>query len=338
MTNFASTTCAREKAPLVHMLTYCAHPTSAYGSLLAFDTLRTGFPTAEVEVWDNGSCQEVLSAIEKQAKSVGARFQAMSNRHYAEHLRWVLLEREHPAGVPLVLCDPDVIFWNCVEDWDFDGALFAGRLMPLMANGGTTCLPRLHPSLLFIPDVDALRREVRSIASRSFAWDPVGPFTAHLSGKAYFWDTLGNLYQALGHQSKAFTEQELNCYDHLFFGSHLGVMGASADRDMVEFFTEVHRRAAQGDHEALRGIWRLQQVALGAAKGIGLPTPQEARNGMLAVQREMARWVGGSYSDEDLVVGIQQIVKSIQPQHAATRETVQRPHQSPTTQHGGSGQ
>ena len=83
---------------LVHVLTYCAHPTSAYGSLQVFDSIRTGFPNARIEVYDNGSCPEVLPLIRDAARRVDAEFHAMAGRFYAEHLRWEQLERPHAEG------------------------------------------------------------------------------------------------------------------------------------------------------------------------------------------------------------------------------------------------
>lgn len=126
---------------IVHALTYCPHPISAYGNLLVFDSIRKGFPTAQIEVWDNESCLEVREAIQAAASRAGADFHPMRRVHYTDHLRWVLLEREHPKGVPLVLCDPDVAFWDTVQDWDFGDRLMAGRLMPIIRRGGPIALP-----------------------------------------------------------------------------------------------------------------------------------------------------------------------------------------------------
>lgn len=298
-------------APLVHILTFCSHPTSAYGSLLVFDSVRTGFPTAQIEVYDNGSCAEVLPAIEQAAKRVGARFDAQANRHYSEHLRWVLLEREHREGVPLVLCDPDVIFWEAVEQWDFAPALLAGRLIPMLERAGKA-FPRLHPSLLFIPDVHELRRAVKEAEACSFAWDCIGPRTSWINGQAYFWDTLSDLYQALTTRCVAFGEDELNSYDHLFCGTHLGVVGASQDDELKSLYIDVHRLAAKGEISALRGVWRRQQAVFEIS--IAPPstsTGEQARAGMLATSRLMAEWTGQAYADDELWTSVQRIGKSI---------------------------
>jgi hypothetical protein len=99
--------------PLVTILTFCAHPSMAYGTMLIFKTVRVGFPNARIEVFDNGSHPEVVGLIARAAADVGATFQARAPRHYADHYEWLLLEREHDDR-PLVLVDPDVIFFGNV--------------------------------------------------------------------------------------------------------------------------------------------------------------------------------------------------------------------------------
>jgi hypothetical protein len=300
--------------PIVHVLTYCAHPTSAYGSLMVFDTIRTGFPTAQIEVWDNGSCAEVVPQIEEAAQKAGARFAAMKNWHYSDHLRWVLLERPHPEGVPLVLCDPDVVFWEAVEHWDFAPALMAGRLMPLMQHSGVVAMPRLHPSLLFIPDVHELRRAVKEAEARSFAWDAVGPRTSWVNGQPRFWDTLSDMFNALCARCQAFGAAELDRYDHLFFGTHLVLLGAIAADGLRDLCIESHRLAATGNVHALRGIWRKQQTFF-ETDHPGIPKHQAAqmRADMLSTVGAMSQWSGKDYSEAELWQSIERTAQSIDP-------------------------
>ncbi len=73
--------------PTVTILTYCAHPSLAYGTLLVFKNLRTGFPTARVEVYENGSHPEVREHIVRASADVGASFEALPPKHYADHFR-----------------------------------------------------------------------------------------------------------------------------------------------------------------------------------------------------------------------------------------------------------
>lgn len=299
--------------PIVHVLTYCAHPTSAYGSLMVFDTIRTGFPSAPIEVWDNGSCAEVVPDIESAAQKVCARFTSLTSRHYSDHLRWVLLERPHPKCVPLVLCDPDVVFWESVEGWDFGQALMAGRLMPLMQHSGFIAMQRLHPSLLFIPDVHELRRAVKAADARAFGWDAIGPRTSWVNGQPHFWDTLSDLFNALCAGCVAFGEAELNAYDHLFFGTHLVMLGALRADGLRDLCTEAHAHAATGNAQALRGIWRRQQVFFETAHpGIPeRPSNQKINADMLAMLGTMSKWSDKTYSDAELRGALERTAQSI---------------------------
>jgi hypothetical protein len=243
--------------PTVTILTYCAHPALAYGTLLVFKTLRTGFPTATVEVFDNSSHPEVREQIRQACAEVGAEFTAMTPRHYADHLEWLLLERDHGAE-PLVLVDPDVIFWESVEGWKFGDAIAAGRLIPDQIEGHITSLARLHPSMFWVPDVHRLRQRVAAHAP-GFPSGAVGPSSfIPKGGRSMLYDTLAPLYEAFRAECLAFGPEHLDCYDHIFHGSHLPI-NAGCGYDGFDAITEPHTAAASGDLQALRGIWRAQE-------------------------------------------------------------------------------
>lgn len=237
----------------VVILTYCEHPALAYGSLLVFETLRVGFPTADVIVIDNGSHPDVLPLIEKAATDAGCSFTAAPRQHFLNFYRWTLFEQNITNSV--VLLDPDVVFWDKVEDWDFDG-LMAGRLIPDLFNYGVTSLARLHPSHLWVPDVAKMRAAVGNTNANGF--DPLRQFSAPANGKMYFWDTGAGLYQALAAQCTPFTEEQLDCYDHLFYGSHLPVIQPALNDDDATY--TAHQAAARGDLASLKGIWRAQDA------------------------------------------------------------------------------
>ena len=242
--------------PTVTILTYCAHPALAYGTLLVFKTLRTGFPNARIEVYDNGSHPEVRAQVERAAANVGASFMAIKPCHFGLHLRWVLLEREHDGG-PLVLLDPDVALWQDVEGWDFGDALMAGRLMPGFGKPGVASVAsRLHPSHLWIPNVSTLRDE---LASRVPAGVDFESGSKPGAGGLVFWDTLAALYDALSDRCVSFDTPNLDAYDHLFFGSHMPIFDCGDGAELAPF-REAHRAAAMGDLPALRGLWRRQEA------------------------------------------------------------------------------
>lgn len=236
--------------PVVSILTYCAHPALAYGTLMVFKTLRVGFPTAKIEVFDNGSHPEVREQIMRACAEVDAVFIAIEPQHWSRHIRQQLLERED-TGAPLVLVDPDVAFWSSVEGWDFGDALMSGRLMAEVKSGPIVSHARLHPSMLWVPSLARLRGVLHP--------DEVAPRMAPADGSLRFWDTLAAAHERLGPQCAAFTPEHLDSFDHLFFGSHLpAIDGFMADHDSV--FHRCHHAVAAGDLAAIRGSWREQDA------------------------------------------------------------------------------
>ncbi len=293
--------------PRVTILTYCAHPALAYGTLLVFKTIRTGFPDARIEVFDNGSCAEIRDQVGEAAAAVGAEFTAMAPRHFADHYRWLLLEREHDGG-SLVIVDPDVIFWERVDGWKFGDAVMAGRLIPSMVKDGLVGLPRLHPSLLWVPDVARLRAEVQRLAVGSFAWDGIGQRTGFVNGQRFFWDTLAGLYQAMPHMCMPFREEHLDGYDHLFYGSHLPFIDAVLGAEGFDPIRVGHQAAASGQLEQLRGIWRAQEaffanrIETTAAGASG--QPYQVRQAVLAAAQCAQQWQGLAFDAESLAAGL----------------------------------
>ena len=226
--------------PTVVILTYCEHPALAYGALLVFDTLRVGFPTFDIVVVDNGSHPDVVPQIEAAAAKVNALFKPMARHNFVDHYNWWLCEQQLSNAI--ILLDPDVMFWGNVEDWTFDGAI-AGRLIPDLKMGDVTSLARLHPSFTWVPDVARLRALGVSVALR------------HKDNK--FWDTLASIYQDHLSECQPFTEQQLDCYDHLFYGSHFPAIEPRLNDNNLTYNS--HRRAAAGETESLKGIWRDQE-------------------------------------------------------------------------------
>lgn len=293
------------KTPLVSILTYCAHPSLAYGTLLIFKTLRTGFPTARIEVFDNGSHPDVRARIEHAAADVGATFTAMTLRHFSDHLRWVLLEREHD-GNPLVLLDPDIAFWRRVQDWDFGHTLMAGRLIPQLGKAARIGMPRLHPSLLWVPDVERLRSEAsRSVPSGT---DLVAQKVENSEGQVQVFDTMAALYQALKDQCTPFDEAQLDCYDHLFYGSHLPMLSAGLD-GMFKPIRDGHEAAASGDLAGLRGIWRVQQAMFEGR--IASTSPVSRSVDLITSVREIQRWQCLDFDDDELLQGCSALARAL---------------------------
>jgi hypothetical protein len=245
-------------APQVLILTYCREPSLlAAGTLLVFRTLRTGFPTAEVTVIDNASLPEVRPAIRKAAEASGCAYvQRDPEIRHEDYLREVIAGSDGDG--PVVLLDPDVIFWEECEQWRFD-RLLAGRMLPEFLDEFTGCrtLPRLHTSFLWIRDLAVLRERVSALVARYFDFDPFPPRMFAVDGEWYRGDTLAFLCGALPDDVQAFGEHELDAYDHLFCGSHLDLVLPYVPKETQTFLKWAHAEALS-DPARLRGLWRRQ--------------------------------------------------------------------------------
>ena len=115
-------------------------PESLWGNTLTLKSIRTGFPTADVEVWDNASDFGVAD-IEALAVAAGVRFVPMDKR--IEHWQWLDQMVRSTRG-ELVIVDPDVVFWKEFQRPCGPGALMSGRYVA--ENGGYLAKtpPRLH--------------------------------------------------------------------------------------------------------------------------------------------------------------------------------------------------
>ena len=302
--------------PTVVILTYGAHPALAYGTLLVFKTLRLGFPNARVEVYDNGSHPEVRDQVMRACVDVDADFVALRPQHWVDHYRAQLLEREDD-GAPLVLVDPDVAFWGCVEEWDFADALMAGRLMRA-ANEGVICShARLHPSMLWVQSLGRLREHL-------VAGD-IAPRVAAAPGQVDFWDTLGVAYARLGSRCAAFEPAHLDRYDHLFFGTHMPVLDALLG-DAFDVIRRGHQAAAAGDLQALRGAWRSQEAyfnrpvdAIAPAEMAShvLDLAEDALSRQLVSLERVQRSQGMAYGEDELLAALATLEARMRP-HPAT--------------------
>lgn len=229
----------------VLILTFCDDIKLLYGTLMVFDTLRIGFPDADVLVFDNGSIPEALPQIQAAATFAGCQFIPMQRAPFLGFYHWALFEQTEFDSV--VLLDPDVIFWDRLE---VPPGLFSGRLMPTMHSQGVTALPRIHPSLLCVPSVSALRSALKHTRC-----NPVNQLYATIDGKEYFWDTLAMAHQIV--PGTAFTSAQLDCYDHLFFGSHFTAIEATLPKDSA--IERGHMAAKAGEFGAIQGLWREQE-------------------------------------------------------------------------------
>jgi len=249
--------------PRVFIITYCRSRESLYGTVLVFKTLRVGFPHADVTVIDNASLTDVRSDIRRAAERCDVTFvQARDELPHGNAIEAILLRGDHD-GRPLVFVDPDIVFWEQCEQWDFGEALLAGRLMPGFVDPltGSWTMPRIHTSFAWFPDVDALRAEWEVIRKQYFDFMPVLPVMMPTDRGWVRWDTLSGLSIALGKKAKGFTEDQLGAYDHLFCGTHLDRVASCLPTDLRKKWTAVHEAVKHDDIQAARGMWKMQQRA-----------------------------------------------------------------------------
>lgn len=241
----------------VHILATVRQPDLLPAATLVFKTLRVGFPTADVTVWVNGPKHytEIFIAGEKAGLKAFTELTTM-------HHKWVTYLIEH-ENEPFWICDTDIVFWDSMEKFDFDGSALAGRYSPQFrcqfANAITR--PRLHTCLLRIDPVK-VREEVEAYGNhfpdayctpRPSLEDLVYPrYIPTIGEMSRFSDTCSLLYNSIG--GRWFMKEHLNCYDHL---------GSATLSDLVApHYPEYRMRETQfaifENPQLAKGSWKLQ--------------------------------------------------------------------------------
>jgi hypothetical protein len=237
------------------ILTCCKSPNSLYGNTLVFDTLRLGYPDAEVHVFDNASLPSMRHEIRQRAVECGAAFhQIESEVPHDKFIRWAI--GITTPGKTLVFLDPDVVFWKKVE---FEQrALMMGRRIPAFMDdySRTFTHPRLHTSFLSIVDPQALKCEIEQLEIRWFELDAIASVMFPANGRMERYDTFGVFYALKNDLCQAFGEEELDCYDHLFCGTHLDIVAPRMEDPSI--LVDAHE-AAKYEPAALKGLWRRQE-------------------------------------------------------------------------------
>lgn len=233
---------------------------------LCFDTLRVGFPTADIEIHINniGSMKSRLDAKERAFKIPGKVSVQMlvRNEHHAEWIKREVLY-SMATSETLIILDADTIFWKSVEDWEFPTTtVLAGYFVPRIWNDFAKCIsvPRIHTSMMWFPNPRALRSMIEKI----YPWanmpngdycpcDPFMPATRFINSQPYFWDSCANLYQMLAPGVLShFTDEHLAAFDHINSASFYDVMSKRIDRP--EGFKFVHNELVKTP-EQLRNLW-----------------------------------------------------------------------------------
>jgi hypothetical protein len=240
--------------PIVYVTTWCKDVRLLYGSTLVFDSIRVGFPDSEVVVIENASVKSARAAIVEAARAADCKIRLLDR----ELPHWKIIETLClTANRPFVVLDPDIALWESVQDWDFGGALMAGRF--IAANEPVDArfnVPRLHSSHLWFPDPIRLRDRISAMAPTAASTTKL--FRSGSMPCGLLWDTADILYLKLEEDAVAFTQTQLDAYDHLFAGSYLPALQQRVGREMADPVAQWHA-AARIDYRSLKGSWRRQQ-------------------------------------------------------------------------------
>lgn len=252
----------------VHILATLNTPSLLHYSELVFDTLRVGFPTANVTVDINGADgTHDMSSIREQALAQGCIIRETGRTIHHEWIQRLIMESN---GDPFWIVDTDMIFYDNVEDWSFTGATeqgpgefgcaIAGYLVPEFEDEFTnsTTRSRLHTSLMYI-NPSVLRKKVARYAAKfpKTEFNPLSnliyPQCLPFNGEGIFYDTCSMLYHAIGGQP--FTDEQKDAYFHFHFGTlaYMVLPRLSDGDQMKKVRTGVLENPDRG-----RGLWRAQ--------------------------------------------------------------------------------
>lgn len=244
--------------PDVVIVTWCQLPGTLYGNLLTLRTVRTGFPTARIRVVDNGSRPEMAAQIAKAARQAGCDMReiAQSLPHHILLDSIIRANGEHP----LVICDPDLLFWDSMEAFQTDKVM-AGWRIPTFADPytGTITMSRIHTSFMWIPNPAELCRRVDTFRARYFdcaGWQPV--MVPH-NGSVIRWDTGAAITDMLNDDVEGWDGPWDGRYDHLFCGTHASLVLDSIPEKYRGPWKRAHKQAVSDPH-LVRGIYAVQRA------------------------------------------------------------------------------
>jgi hypothetical protein len=237
---------------------------------LCFETLRVGWPTADIHIYVNGGAfyGDIAAKLERTAMKP-IDLHTTKSVHHAEWIRGCIYTS---TPGPLVIADADTVFWKSCEDWDFhEDVVLAGYFVPRMWNDFAKCVsePRIHTSLMVLPNTAKLYQRVRAAYPLAYKahgdycpCEPFFPRVSFVEGKPKFWDSCSNLYNMLasiGHSPVLdcihhFGPEQKSCYDHLNSASFYDCMVERLEGETKEGFKLTHREWVKNPTP---GLWPL---------------------------------------------------------------------------------
>jgi len=220
---------------------------------LTLNHLRTGFPTTDVLVIDNGHISTSLKVHDK-AKQVGGEY--LRPAKPMEH--WQTIQKILGQRLPerVVFLDGDLVFFENCENWVTTTGL-TGMLIPEHRSYYSCCptAARLHTSFLVVhtPFLHQEMEKSGAVPMHFMHFEAWKPQLIYTPDAARFYDTGANLYQAVG--GTPFTEQQLDSYAHIFCGSTPDYANAFLPAGQQSLLKSWHNLALNCP-DALRGNWR----------------------------------------------------------------------------------
>ena len=155
----------------VSMLTYAPDPSQIIGNLPALRTARVGFPNGKIFVTDYVSCPDARDIFKTFCREHDYIYQELPDKlWHAGHLYSFAQNKydNYDLNNPLVISDPDVIFYKSCEhffdDCNPDELVIKGMLWPGgNFNPELYQMSRLHTSLLFINKPDIFQERINQI-------------------------------------------------------------------------------------------------------------------------------------------------------------------------------
>ncbi len=269
--------------PDVHILVTCREESLKKFSLLVFDTIRVGFPTAKIIVYDNDLNTDVRDEVLAACLENGYEYKNVDTIHH-EWITDICIKNQ--CGKPFWIVDTDIVFYSKVEDWEFKTPL-AGYRMPEFDDEFTGAITRarLHTSLMYIDPV-ILAAEIDGYLSQ-FPETPFNPKASFIdplcipfSGRGIFYDTMAMAYQAVG--GTEFTPKQKDAYFHMHYGTLSDMVLPRLTNG--EEIGRV-RDSILANPELGRGLWRVQDEYLNGrrpnldGKDVIAPiTPQDSKD------------------------------------------------------------
>lgn len=256
----------------IFIMTYAPYHSLIPANLPALQTLRTGFPTANVTVVDNCSCSAAREIFRQLSTQHGYRYQELTTRTFHHIFQYDIVSQGHGK---VIFIDPDVVFFeNCEHLAVTQEALpiIRGRLIP--AIFGTTRpplglpvarahTPRVHPSFFVVLDCQLL-----TYMTEFNDWLCGGSLDTY---PVKVEDTLCRLTEKMQPYIEPFTPDELDCFHHLGGAGWVTTHTADVTRgdpmyppeycNCVQNFQKL-AVGPDGNYENLRGAWREHDALL----------------------------------------------------------------------------